>query len=115
MLGWAQLLPLSVPAYLSAYAMADLLQFSGPVQGWLRASFGLQAGDYWFPPIRSLGGAVYVLSFALYPYVYFAARMAFQEQARSLLEAGTAARSRAVRDVLVRGPAAGAARDRRRG
>ena len=87
-LGWAQLLPLSVPAYLSAYAMADLLQFSGPVQEWLRGSFGLQAGDYWFPPIRSLGGAVYVLSFALYPYVYFAARMAFQEQSRSLLEAG---------------------------
>lgn len=87
-LGWAQLLPLAVPAYLSAYAMADLLQFSGPVQGWLRASFDLQAGDYWFPAIRSLGGAVYVLSFALYPYVYFAARMAFQEQSRALLEAG---------------------------
>ena len=87
-LGWAQLLPLSVPAYLSAYAMADLLQFSGPVQAWLRDSFDLQAGDYWFPPIRSLGGAVYVLSFALYPYVYFAARMAFQEQSRALLEAG---------------------------
>jgi len=87
-LGWAQLLPLAVPAYLSAYAMADLLQFSGPVQGWLRASFDLQAGDYWFPAIRSLGGAVYVLGFALYPYVYFAARMAFQEQSRALLEAG---------------------------
>lgn len=88
LLGWAQLLPLAVPAYLSAYAMADLLQFSGPVQAWLRDSFALQAGDYWFPPIRSLGGAVYVLSFALYPYVYFAARMAFQEQSRALLEAG---------------------------
>lgn len=87
-LGWAQLLPLSVPAYLSAYAMSDLLQFSGPVQGWLRSSFDLKAGDYWFPEIRSLGGAIYVLSFALYPYVYFAARMAFQEQSRALLEAG---------------------------
>ena len=85
-LGWAQLLPLAVPAYLSAYAMSDLLQFSGPVQGWIRASFGLQAGDYWFPAIRSMGGAIFVLSFALYPYVYFTARVAFLEQSQALLE-----------------------------
>ena len=45
LLGWAQLLPLAVPAYLSAYALSDLLQFSGPVQGWIRATFGLQGGN----------------------------------------------------------------------
>lgn len=87
LLGWAQLLPLSVPAYLSAYALSDLLQFSGPVQGWMRETFDLQAGDYWFPQIRSLGGAILVLSLALYPYVYFAARVAFLEQSRAALEA----------------------------
>ena len=87
LLGWAQLLPLAVPAYLSAYALSDLLQFSGPVQGWIRATFGLQGGEYWFPQIRSLGGAILVLSLALYPYVYFAARVAFLEQSRAALEA----------------------------
>ena len=87
LLGWAQLLPLSVPAYLSAYALSDLFQFSGPVQTWLRDRFDLNAGDYWFPQIRSLGGAIFILSLALYPYVYFAARVAFLEQSRAALEA----------------------------
>ena len=87
LLGWAQLLPLSVPAYLSAYALSDLLQFSGPVQTWIRDRFDLAAGEYWFPQIRSLGGAILVLAFALYPYVYFAARVAFLEQSRAVLEA----------------------------
>ena len=87
MLSWAQLLPLAVPAYLSAYALTDFFQFSGPVQTWLREQFHLVPGEYWFPNIRSLGGAIIILAFALYPYVYFAARVAFLELPRSALEA----------------------------
>ncbi|MBG79759.1 MAG: iron ABC transporter permease [Phycisphaerae bacterium] len=87
LLSWALLLPLAVPAYLSAYALTDLLQFSGPLQTWMRETFNLQAGEYWFPDMRTLGGAITVLAFALYPYVYFAARIAFLEQSRSALEA----------------------------
>ena len=87
MLSWAQLLPLAVPAYLSAYALADLLQVSGPVQTWLRDATSWEVGGYWFPNIRSLGGAIVVLSFSLYPYVFFAARLAFMEQSQSALEA----------------------------
>ncbi len=86
-LSWAQLLPLAVPAYLSAYALSDLFQFSGPVQTWMREYFNLVPGEYWFPNVRSLGGAIIILAFSLYPYVYFAARIAFLEQPRSALEA----------------------------
>ena len=86
-LTWALLLPLAVPAYLSAYALTDLLQFSGPVQTWMRDQFNLLPGEYWFPNLRSLGGAIVILAFSLYPYVYFAARVAFLEQPRSALEA----------------------------
>ena len=86
-LSWALLLPLAVPAYLSAYAMTDFLQVSGPVQSWLRATADLDVGDYWFPDLRSLPGAAAILGFSLYPYVYFAARTAFIEQSQSLLEA----------------------------
>ena len=85
---WALLLPLAVPTYLSAYAYTDLLQFSGPVQSALRSAFGWQAGDYWFPAVRSLPGAVVVLACCLYPYVYLASRTAFTEQSVCLLEAG---------------------------
>lgn len=86
-LRWALLLPLAIPAYLGAYAYTDLLQFSGPVQSGLRELFGWQRGDYWFPAVRSLPGAVVLLSLALYPYVYMAARSAFLEQSTCAIEA----------------------------
>jgi len=46
-----------VPAYLLAYTYTGLLDFAGPVQASLRVWFGWRAGDYWFPEVRSLGGA----------------------------------------------------------
>jgi iron(III) transport system permease protein len=87
-LEWALVLPLAVPAYVSAYAYTDLLQFSGPVQSALRSAFGWSAADYWFPDIRSLGGAGVMFVAVLYPYVYLLARAAFLEQSPSLAEAG---------------------------
>ena len=85
---WALLLPLAVPAYVMAYAYTDWLQFSGPVQTWLREAAGWSRGDYWFPEIRSLGGAAAMFVCVLYPYVYILARVAFLEQSPSLAEAG---------------------------
>jgi iron(III) transport system permease protein len=87
-LEWVLILPLAVPAYVMAYAYTDWLQFTGPVQTWLRAVTGWQAREYWFPEIRSLWGAAAMLSFALYPYVYLITRTAFLEMSRSALEAG---------------------------
>ncbi len=85
-LEWALLLPMAVPAYVLAYVYTDLLQFVGPVQTALREMFGWRRADYWFPDIRSLGGAIAVLSFVLYPYVYLLARAAFLEQSVCVLE-----------------------------
>jgi iron(III) transport system permease protein len=84
---WALLLPLAIPAYILAYAYTDFLQFAGPLQGALRSLTGWGPGDYWFPNIRSLGGAVLMLTLALYPYVFLLARAAFMEQSVSTLEA----------------------------
>ncbi len=88
MFEWALVLPLAVPAYVMAYTYTDLLQFVGPVQAWLRESFAWQKGDYWFPDVRSLGGAVAMFIFVLYPYVYLLARTAFLERASGMLEVG---------------------------
>lgn len=86
---WALILPLAVPAYVMAYAYTDVLQYAGPVQSLLRDVFGWQSkADYWFPDVRSLGGAAVMFSLVLYPYVYMLARVAFLEQSSSLLEAG---------------------------
>lgn len=85
-LSWALILPLAVPAYLAAYAYTDLFQFAGPVQTALRESFGWAHGDYWFPDLRTRGGAIFILSATLYPYVYLAARTAFIEQSAGAME-----------------------------
>ena len=81
------LLPLAAPAYVLAYTYTDFLDFSGPVQTALRNLFGWGYGDYWFPNIRSLWGAIAMLTLVLYPYVYLLARVAFLEQSVCTLEA----------------------------
>ncbi len=85
---WAMLLPMAVPGYVIAYTYGNLMDFAGPVQSGLRAAFGWGRHDYWFPEIRSLGGAIAVLTLVLYPYVYLLARAAFTEQSVCVLEAG---------------------------
>ena len=82
---WALLLPLAMPAYVVAYAYTDYLQFSGPLQSWLRATFGLQGRV--LPEVRSFGGAALVFIVSLYPYVYLLARTALGERASHLMEA----------------------------
>lgn len=84
---WALILPMAMPAYLLAYTYGDFLQVSGPIQTALRGWLGVRAGQYWFPEIRSLGGAIVVMAAVLYPYVYLLARAAFLEQSVSALEA----------------------------
>ncbi len=84
---WALLLPLAAPAYVLAYTYTGFLDFAGPVQSFLRSLFGWGAGEYWFPNIRSLGGAIAMLTLVLYPYVYLLSRVAFLEQSVSTREA----------------------------
>jgi iron(III) transport system permease protein len=49
--------------------------------------FGWQnARSYWFPDIRSLAGAIFVMSAVLYPYVYITARSIFIAQSVCVLE-----------------------------
>ncbi len=90
-LEWALLLPLSVPAYVGAYALVDFLEYAGPLQTLMRDLFGWQnAQDYRFPEIRSRGFASVVLAAALYPYVYLLARAAFREGSGDALDVARA-------------------------
>ncbi|MFW8635977.1 ABC transporter permease [Cribrihabitans pelagius] len=76
----ALVLPLAFPAYVLAYAYTHILDHPGVVQSSLRAVTGWGPRDYWFPEIRSLGGAALMLVLVLYPYVYLLARAAFLQQ-----------------------------------
>jgi iron(III) transport system permease protein len=80
---WALLLPLAVPAYVTAFVAVGLLDFTGPLQTWWRAEFGPTQ----FPEIRSRAGVIAVMVLAFYPYVYLIARNAFQTQGQRALEA----------------------------
>lgn len=82
-------LPLAIPSYIVAYCYAELFDYGGPVQAGVRAVLGWKtAADYWFgpPDVHSIGGAVLVLSAALYPYVYLSARASFVQQSVCALE-----------------------------
>jgi len=74
-------LPLAFPAYVLAYAYTALLDHPGPVQTLLRDVTGFGPREYWFPEIRSIGGAIAMLTCVLYPYVYLLARASFRQQA----------------------------------
>ncbi|HEX5804908.1 MAG TPA: iron ABC transporter permease [Macromonas sp.] len=99
---WALLLPLAMPAYVVAYAYTDFLQFSGPLQTFLRDTFGWRGRV--FPEVRNVSGAVWVFTFTLYPYVYLLVRTALSERAAHLMEAARmlgAPLSRRVREVAL--------------
>ncbi len=78
---WALLLPLAVPAYISAFVWLGLFDVTGSVALWLR-ELGIV-----LPSIRSRGGIILLLSLSLYPYVFLTARAAFLGQGARLLEA----------------------------
>jgi len=87
MFEWMLLLPAAIPAYIIAYCYTDFFEYAGPLQTVLRTSFGWQSPrDYWFPEIRSLGGAMLVMASVLYPYIYMVTRIAFRLTPASLFE-----------------------------
>lgn len=87
-LHWALLLPLAMPTYIVAFAYLDLLHPLGPVQGAIRWLLGFDSPrQFRLPDLRSMPGAIFVLGFVLYPYVYMTARAMFMTQPAHLMEA----------------------------
>jgi iron(III) transport system permease protein len=84
---WSAILPLAVPGYITAFAYVDYFSYAGPFQTALRLAMGWTTpAESWLPDIRSPGGAIFVMGFALYPYVYLSARTAFLGQPMSQLD-----------------------------
>ena len=83
---WLLLLPMAMPAYIVAYTYTGMFDFAGPVQTAIRDLTGWGYRDYYFPQIRSMSGAIAMLSFVLYPYIYLLARSTFLEQSVGVME-----------------------------
>ncbi len=87
-LEWALLLPLAMPTYIVAYAYVDVMHPLGPVQTALRGMLGIaDVRGLVLPDIRSMPGAIVVLGFVLYPYVYLNTRAALTMQAADAIDA----------------------------
>jgi iron(III) transport system permease protein len=82
---WALLLPLAIPAYVTAFVALGLFDYVGPVQTALRGWLGPDL--FWFPNVRGRAGVIVVMILAFYPYVYLLARNAFLTQGKRSLEA----------------------------
>jgi iron(III) transport system permease protein len=83
---WALILPIALPAYISGFTWAGILDYTSPVYVFMRNTFGLDTGQYLFFDILSLPGAIIIFSLALYPYVYLMTRAYFLRQSRLLFE-----------------------------
>ena len=93
-------LPLAFPAYVVAYAYTVFLDHPGPVQTLLRQITGWQGQDYWFPDVRSIGGAIFMFVLVLYPYVYLLARAAFMRQSAGAFQSARSLGASPVRAFL---------------
>lgn len=82
------LMPMAMPGYIIAITYAGMLDASSPLQYGLRALTGWRYGQYWFPEVRSMGGAIAMLSLVLYPYIFLMARASFLEQSLCVLDVG---------------------------
>ena len=83
-LSWMLVLPVAMPAYIASYSFVEFLHFAGPLQSAIRALFNFKTNaDYWFPDVRSVWGAGFILSAVLYPYVYLSTRVVFLMQGRN--------------------------------
>lgn len=83
-LQWMLILPLSIPSYILGFTYVGILDFTGPLQTFLRNVIGFDAGLY--IDIMNIEGVIFVMSFALYPYIYIITRSTLAGQSASMLE-----------------------------
>ena len=97
-LDWALVLPMAMPGYVLVFVLLGQYGLASPLQS------NLFGGGLQIPGLRTIGGAVVVLTAVLYPYVYVLGRSAFLGQSRQSLEAARSlgrTYGQAVRQVAV--------------
>src|SRR5690606_33290075 len=83
---WLLILPLAFPSYMMGYSYVGILEYTGPVQAFLRNNFDIHIKGA-IIDIMNMPGAVFILSISLFPYVYVICRASFMRQSNHLQEA----------------------------
>ncbi|PSL03465.1 ABC transporter permease [Cecembia rubra] len=83
---WLLILPLGFPGYIMAYTYVGILDYTGPIQVFLRNTFDIHFKGSLID-IMNLPGAIFILSITLFPYVFLITRSSFLQQSKTLQEA----------------------------
>jgi len=83
---WLLILPLAFPSYMMGYSYVGILEYTGPLQAFLRNSLGMQFKGPLID-IMNMPGAVFIMSISLFPYVYVICRSSFLRQSHAMQEA----------------------------
>lgn len=83
---WLLILPLAFPSYMMGYSYVGLLEYTGPLQAFLRNNLDIHFKGPIFD-IMNMPGAIFILSISLFPYVYVICRSSFTRQSSHLQEA----------------------------
>jgi iron(III) transport system permease protein len=81
-------LPLAIPSYLLAYALSGFFDYTGPFKQFVTVLFGTNIGENAYLDVQHIIGLIVVISVALYPYVYLAAKASFKQLSRQYVEVG---------------------------
>ncbi len=85
-LEWLLILPLAFPSYMMGYSYVGILEYTGPLQAFLRNSLGIQFRGP-IIDIMNMPGAIFIMSISLFPYVYVICRASFLRQSNEMQEA----------------------------
>ncbi len=96
---WLLILPLGFPAYIMAYTYTGMLEYTGPVNSFLRNNLGIVTKGSLID-IMNLPGAIFILSITLFPYIFVISRSSFLQQSRTLQEASALLGSSRLRTFL---------------
>lgn len=80
-------LPLAIPAYVSAFTYSGIFGYTGVAQRFFRELLEMEAGSYPVLNVHSPLGLIVVLSFVVYPYTYLTVRSALRQQSMATIEA----------------------------
>lgn len=83
---WLLILPVAFPSYMMGYSYVGILEYTGPIQAFLRNNFDIHFTGS-IIDIMNLPGVIFILSMSLFPYVYVICRASFMRQSNEMQEA----------------------------
>ncbi|WP_428025265.1 ABC transporter permease [Arcobacter sp.] len=83
---YALILPFAIPTYIVSYAYGGMFNITGSVTTFVLNTIGKSLDEVYFFDIMSIEGAILVMSFVLYPYVYLISKTYLRAESSSIID-----------------------------